>query len=151
GPTDQGTSAVVYKSGRRFKIERAGFRIRGNSGDEWSDLTGYSIGDRTFKLPNPIYQENVADEEVAREAPLPQAPVSSPVPAIGTPKRKWWRQARISLLERSIQKATEEFQSLLQEEESTSSADNIEENIDRLIMEKAYEQYDAEHQANIST
>eukprot|EP01018_Ginkgo_biloba_P002490 Gb_00531 [translate_table: standard] len=55
GTDDQGKSAVVYKSERRLKIEQDGFRIRGNSGDQWSDLVGYSIGDRTFKLPNPMY------------------------------------------------------------------------------------------------
>jgi len=55
GPDDYETTAVVYKSGRRLKIEKDGFRIRGNSGDQWSDLSGYSCGDRTFKLPNPMY------------------------------------------------------------------------------------------------
>ena len=55
GPNDHGTSAVVYKSDRRLRIEQAGFQIRGNSGDQWSDLIGYSGGDRTFKLPNPMY------------------------------------------------------------------------------------------------
>nr|ADE77538.1 unknown [Picea sitchensis] len=54
-PEDRAKSAVVYKSERRLKIEQNGFRIRGNSGDQWSDLTGYSVGDRTFKLPNPMY------------------------------------------------------------------------------------------------
>lgn len=54
-PEDYEKSAVVYKSEKRLKIEHDGFRIRGNSGDQWSDLTGYSVGDRTFKLPNPMY------------------------------------------------------------------------------------------------
>jgi len=54
-PEDYENSAVVYKSDKRLKIEQDGFRIRGNSGDQWSDLTGCSVGDRTFKLPNPMY------------------------------------------------------------------------------------------------
>lgn len=54
-PEDYKKSAVVFKSEKRLKIEQDGFRIRGNSGDQWSDLTGYSVGDRTFKLPNPMY------------------------------------------------------------------------------------------------
>lgn len=54
-PDEYEMTAVVYKSERRSKIEKEGFRIRGNSGDQWSDISGYSIGDRTFKLPNPMY------------------------------------------------------------------------------------------------
>jgi len=54
-PEDYEKSAVVYKSEKRLKIEEDGFRIRGNSGDQWSDLTGYSVGERTFKLPNLMY------------------------------------------------------------------------------------------------
>jgi hypothetical protein len=55
GADEYETSAVVYKSERRLKIEKDGFRNRGNSGDQWSYLSGYSCGDRTFKLPNPMY------------------------------------------------------------------------------------------------
>jgi acid phosphatase len=54
-PEDYGKSAEVYKSERRLKIEQDGFSIRGNSSDQWSDLTGYAVGERTFKLPNPMY------------------------------------------------------------------------------------------------
>lgn len=54
-PGDYEKSAVVFKSERRLKIEQDGFRILGNSGDQWSDLTGYAVGDRAFKLPNPMY------------------------------------------------------------------------------------------------
>lgn len=54
-PDEYEMTAVLYKSGRRLKIEKDGFRIRGNSGDQWSDLSGFSCGDRTFKLPNPMY------------------------------------------------------------------------------------------------
>uniref|UniRef100_A0A0C9RTX9 TSA: Wollemia nobilis Ref_Wollemi_Transcript_13276_1116 transcribed RNA sequence n=1 Tax=Wollemia nobilis TaxID=56998 RepID=A0A0C9RTX9_9CONI len=55
GPDDNGKTAVLYKSERRSQIEQVGFKIRGNSGDQWSDLSGISTGDRTFKLPNPMY------------------------------------------------------------------------------------------------
>lgn len=55
GADDHGKTAVLYKSEKRLKIEQDGFKIRGNSGDQWSDVYGYSIGDRTFKLPNPMY------------------------------------------------------------------------------------------------
>eukprot|EP00253_Pinus_taeda_P007407 PITA_07407 len=54
-PEDYKKSAVVFKSEKRLKIEQDGFRIRGNSGDQWSDLTECSAGQRTFKLPNPMY------------------------------------------------------------------------------------------------
>ncbi|KAJ1388731.1 HAD superfamily [Sesbania bispinosa] len=33
----------------------AGYRIIGNIGDQWSDILGTNIGDRTFKLPDPLY------------------------------------------------------------------------------------------------
>lgn len=52
-PEDYKKSAAVYKSEKRLKIEQDGFRIRGNSGDQWSDLTECFAGERTFKLPNP--------------------------------------------------------------------------------------------------
>ncbi|KAD4889329.1 hypothetical protein E3N88_21402 [Mikania micrantha] len=48
-------SAVVYKSGKRKELEEAGYRIRGNMGDQWSDLIGSNPGDRVFKLPDPMY------------------------------------------------------------------------------------------------
>jgi acid phosphatase len=54
-PEDYEKSAMIYKSERRLKIEQDGFRIVGNSGDQWSDLTGYAVGNRTFKMPNPMY------------------------------------------------------------------------------------------------
>ncbi|KAE8789204.1 Acid phosphatase 1 [Hordeum vulgare] len=34
---------------------RRGYRIRGNVGDQWSDLQGDCAGDRVFKVPNPMY------------------------------------------------------------------------------------------------
>ncbi|KAH9304042.1 hypothetical protein KI387_008446, partial [Taxus chinensis] len=78
---------------------------------------------------------------------VPQTPMSNPVPTPGTPECKFWRQHRLSLLERAIEKATKEFQALLQEEEYTPSIDTYEEVVERLIMDKAYEQYEAEHNA----
>ena len=32
-----------------------GYRIHGNSGDQWSDLLGSAMAARSFKLPNPMY------------------------------------------------------------------------------------------------
>lgn len=55
GIDDHGKTAVLYKSEKRLKIEQDGFRIRGNSGDQWSDVYGHATGNRTFKLPNPMY------------------------------------------------------------------------------------------------
>jgi predicted secreted acid phosphatase len=47
-------SAVPYKSGARRKIQRRGFKILANVGDQQSDLKG-GFSERTYKLPNPIY------------------------------------------------------------------------------------------------
>ncbi|KAF7836320.1 acid phosphatase 1 [Senna tora] len=52
---DQGKSATIYKSEKRSEMEKEGFRIVGNSGDQWSDLLGFSLSVRSFKLPNPMY------------------------------------------------------------------------------------------------
>ena len=52
---DHGKPAVLYKSEKRSEMENEGFRIIGNSGDQWSDLLGTSISIRSFKLPNPMY------------------------------------------------------------------------------------------------
>ncbi|XP_023550285.1 acid phosphatase 1-like [Cucurbita pepo subsp. pepo] len=52
---DHGKPAVLYKSEKRCEMENEGFRIIGNSGDQWSDLLGTSILIRSFKLPNPMY------------------------------------------------------------------------------------------------
>ncbi|PWA67544.1 acid phosphatase, class B-like protein [Artemisia annua] len=49
-------SGVVYKQAKRKELEEVfGYRIRGNVGDQWSDLLGTNPGDRTFKVPNPMY------------------------------------------------------------------------------------------------
>ncbi|KAK6126817.1 hypothetical protein DH2020_039440 [Rehmannia glutinosa] len=55
GEADQGKSATVYKSEKRKEIEDEGYIIKGNSGDQWSDLLGYAVAQRSFKLPNPMY------------------------------------------------------------------------------------------------
>ncbi|KAL1293030.1 hypothetical protein HN51_053605 [Arachis hypogaea] len=50
-----GKTAVTYKSSERNKLEGKGYRIVGNIGDQWSDILGTNIGNRTFKLPDPMY------------------------------------------------------------------------------------------------
>ena len=55
GPSDQGKSATSYKSEKREELVMEGYRIHGNSGDQWSDLWGYAVASRSFKLPNPMY------------------------------------------------------------------------------------------------
>lgn len=50
-----GDTAVVYKSSERKNLEESGYRIIGNIGDQWSDLLGTNVGNRTFKLPDPMY------------------------------------------------------------------------------------------------
>ncbi|KAI3784577.1 hypothetical protein L1987_43678 [Smallanthus sonchifolius] len=47
--------AEEFKSNRRRELVEAGYRIWGNIGDQWTDLTGTHVGDRTFKMPNPMY------------------------------------------------------------------------------------------------
>ncbi|XP_021765286.1 acid phosphatase 1-like [Chenopodium quinoa] len=47
--------AVEYKSMHRTKLEKMGYTIIGNMGDQWSDLLGSHPGLRTFKLPDPMY------------------------------------------------------------------------------------------------
>ncbi|KAK8631273.1 hypothetical protein V6N13_080028 [Hibiscus sabdariffa] len=51
----KGKSAVVYKSAIRKQLMEQGYRIWGNVGDQWTDLQGECLGNRTFKLPNPMY------------------------------------------------------------------------------------------------
>jgi len=53
--TYHGKTAVQYKSSERKKLEEEGYRIVGNIGDQWSDILGTNIGERTFKLPDPLY------------------------------------------------------------------------------------------------
>ncbi|OIV90020.1 hypothetical protein TanjilG_00130 [Lupinus angustifolius] len=51
----KGKTAVTYKSAEREKLEQEGYRIIGNIGDQWSDILGTNTGNRTFKLPDPLY------------------------------------------------------------------------------------------------
>ncbi|KAJ9539766.1 hypothetical protein OSB04_026272 [Centaurea solstitialis] len=55
GDNDQGKPAIAFKSEKRKEIMMEGFRIIGNSGDQWSDLVGTSTASRSFKLSNPMY------------------------------------------------------------------------------------------------
>ncbi|KAL0679967.1 hypothetical protein Bca4012_007948 [Brassica carinata] len=55
GLDDQGKSATNYKSEQRSKLIDQGFKIHGNTGDQWSDLLGFAVADRSFKVPNPMY------------------------------------------------------------------------------------------------
>ncbi|XP_051152328.1 acid phosphatase 1-like [Andrographis paniculata] len=55
GDEDQGKPAPEYKSEKRKEIEQKEYVIRGNSGDQWSDLRGFAVARRSFKLPNPMY------------------------------------------------------------------------------------------------
>ncbi|GJN29709.1 hypothetical protein PR202_gb17960 [Eleusine coracana subsp. coracana] len=52
---DRNKTAMTYKSEKRKEMEAEGYRILGNSGDQWSDLLGSSVAVRSFKLPNPMY------------------------------------------------------------------------------------------------
>ncbi|KAI9191992.1 hypothetical protein LWI28_016490 [Acer negundo] len=52
---DQGKPATVYKSEKRLELVNEGYRIHGSSGDQWSDLQGFAVAERSFKLPNPMY------------------------------------------------------------------------------------------------
>ncbi len=48
-------SAVPYKSGARRRIERRGFTILANVGDQRSDLSG-GYAERRYLIPNPMYR-----------------------------------------------------------------------------------------------
>ncbi|XP_050231203.1 acid phosphatase 1-like [Mercurialis annua] len=54
-PLYTGKTAVMYKSNERAKLESKGYRVIGNMGDQWSDILGTNTGNRTFKLPDPMY------------------------------------------------------------------------------------------------
>ncbi|RWR73569.1 Acid phosphatase Class B [Cinnamomum micranthum f. kanehirae] len=51
---DSGT-ALAIKSSKRKELEAQGYKILGNMGDQWSDILGNNAGQRTFKLPDPMY------------------------------------------------------------------------------------------------
>jgi len=50
----QFASAVDFKAAERRRLTEQGYTIVLNMGDQQSDLTG-GYGERTFKLPNPVY------------------------------------------------------------------------------------------------
>ncbi|KAL1201192.1 Acid phosphatase 1 [Cardamine amara subsp. amara] len=52
---DKHKTATIFKSEKRDEMVKEGYRIRGNSGDQWSDLLGFAMSERSFKLPNPMY------------------------------------------------------------------------------------------------
>ncbi|KAK4427274.1 Acid phosphatase 1 [Sesamum alatum] len=54
GEADKG-AALLYKSKKRTELVNQGYRIVGNIGDQWSDLLGDNAGNRTFKVPDPMY------------------------------------------------------------------------------------------------
>jgi HAD superfamily, subfamily IIIB (Acid phosphatase) len=51
---DTEKSTIPYKTDARAEIEKQGYRIIANVGDQESDLAG-GYADRSFKLPNPFY------------------------------------------------------------------------------------------------
>ncbi|MGW1838730.1 HAD family acid phosphatase [Streptomyces sp. BBFR2] len=53
-PCGADCTTVEFKSGTRKHIESLGYDIVANFGDQYSDLRG-GYGNRTFKLPNPMY------------------------------------------------------------------------------------------------
>lgn len=55
GQKDQGKTAVQYKSEQRLEMIKKGYKLHGNTGDQWSDLQGFALADRSFKVPNPMY------------------------------------------------------------------------------------------------
>ncbi|KAF8680788.1 hypothetical protein HU200_045635 [Digitaria exilis] len=55
GAEQLGQSSVAFKSAARKRLAAEGYRLRGNVGDQWSDLQGGCVGDRVFKVPNPMY------------------------------------------------------------------------------------------------
>ncbi|KAG0492990.1 hypothetical protein HPP92_006060 [Vanilla planifolia] len=52
---DSGKMAMAYKSEKRAELMAQGYRIHGNSGDQWSDIMGSPMAQRSFKVPNPMY------------------------------------------------------------------------------------------------
>ncbi|XP_075076284.1 acid phosphatase 1-like [Nicotiana tabacum] len=51
GGKNDSPKSVVFKSSKRTELVKAGYRIDGNIGDQWSDLIGDNVGSRTFKVP----------------------------------------------------------------------------------------------------
>jgi hypothetical protein len=53
-PGTRTVSAAAFKAAERAKIEKRGYRIIANVGDQRSDLTG-GHAERRFRVPNPFY------------------------------------------------------------------------------------------------
>ena len=45
---------MTFKAPARGEIEKQGYKIIANVGDQWSDLNGGS-SEHSFKVPNPFY------------------------------------------------------------------------------------------------
>ncbi|KAF8083914.1 hypothetical protein N665_0746s0016 [Sinapis alba] len=54
-PEDKGKTATQYKSEQRSKMVKRGYKLHGNTGDQWSDLLGFAVATRSFKVPNSRY------------------------------------------------------------------------------------------------
>ncbi|CAI0426175.1 unnamed protein product [Linum tenue] len=52
---DEEKPASQYKSDKRQGLVDGGYRIHGSCGDQWSDLQGYAVAARSFKISNPLY------------------------------------------------------------------------------------------------
>jgi HAD superfamily, subfamily IIIB (Acid phosphatase) len=53
-PKAPGASVAEYKRDARIDIEKKGYTIIANIGDQWSDLA-FEHAERIFKIPNPFY------------------------------------------------------------------------------------------------
>lgn len=53
-PAGSTLTTVAYKTGAREDIEKQGYKIIANIGDQYSDLAGGHSAS-AFKLPNPFY------------------------------------------------------------------------------------------------
>ncbi|KAK3220029.1 hypothetical protein Dsin_013999 [Dipteronia sinensis] len=53
--TEASLTKLEYKSKKRALVVADGYRIWGNMGDQWSDLLGENPGNRTFKVPMPMF------------------------------------------------------------------------------------------------
>jgi acid phosphatase len=53
-PKAPGASVAEYKRDARIDIEKKGYTIIANVGDQWSDLA-FEHAERIFKIPNPFY------------------------------------------------------------------------------------------------
>eukprot|EP01018_Ginkgo_biloba_P026648 Gb_19054 [translate_table: standard] len=52
---DLGLTMADYTAKKREELVRNGYRILGIVADQWSEMSGNFVGQRTFKLPNAMY------------------------------------------------------------------------------------------------